>query len=166
MRIILDVRKEKPMTKRTAWMNAGIWMIVLILLSGCVTVDYVEDAQSRVKAADWSKMQTLSVVLKEYSYAPSHIQFKTGVPYKLQIQNKGTVKHYFTAEEFFKGIATRKVQSNADGEIKAPYFSALEVFPGRSLDLYFIPVKKGSYRLHCTITGHEAEGMHGVIIIE
>ena len=106
------------------------------------------------------------VILKEYSYSPSRLKFKTGVPYKLQIRNQGTVKHYFTAEEFFKAIATRKVQSNADGEIKAPYFSALEVFPERSLDLYFIPVKKGTYKLHCTIKGHETKGMHGSIVIE
>jgi len=147
------------------WMKAGIY-VAIILLSGCATVDYIVDAKSRVKAADWSKMQTVSVVLEEYSYTPSNLQFKTGVPYKLQIQNKGTAKHYFTAKEFFKAIATRKVQSNADGEIKAPYFSALEVFPGRSLDLYFVPVTKGTYKLHCTITGHEAKGMHGTIVIE
>ncbi len=140
--------------------------MALILVSGCATVDYVSDAEARVKAADWSKMETVSVVLKEYSYVPSILNFKAGVPYKLEIRNEGTVKHYFTAEQFFKAIATRKVQSNADGEIKAPYFSALEIFPGRSLDLYFIPVKKGTYKLHCTITGHEAKGMHGSIVIE
>lgn len=96
-------------------------------------------------------METVDVVLKEYSYTPNILRFKSGVPYKLQIKNQGTVKHYFTAVEFFKAIATRKVQSNADGEIKAPYFSALKVFPGRSLDLYFVPVTKGSYKLRCTI---------------
>lgn len=154
------------MTKKMGWMKAGICVAAFILLNGCTTVDYVADAKSKVKAGDWSKMQTVSVVLKEYSYTPSDLRFKTGIPYKLQIQNKGMQKHYFTAEEFFKAVATRKVQSNADGEIKAPYFYALEVFPGRSLDIYFIPVKKGSYRFRCTIPGHEAKGMHGVIVIE
>ena len=91
---------------------------------------------------------------------------REGQPYKLQIANEGTVKHYFTAPEFFKAIATRKVQSNADGEIKAPYFLALEVFPGRSLDLYFIPARKGSYPLICTIEGHADHGMTGTIEIE
>ena len=76
------------------------------------------------------------------------------------------MKHYFVSEGFLKAIATRKVQSNADGEIKAPYFTALEVFPGRSLDLYFIPVRKGTYPLRCTIEGHAEEGMVGEIRIE
>ncbi len=119
-----------------------------------------------MKAADWDKIEIVDVVLKEYSYSPNRLAFKTGVPYKLQIRNQGTIKHYFTAVKFFKAIATRKVQSNTDGEIKAPYFSALEVFPGRSLELYFIPVRQGTYKLHCTIKGHEAQGMHGTIMIE
>ncbi len=140
--------------------------LVTVFSSGCTTVDYVSDAGDRVKAADWDNMETVEVVLDEYSFTPNVLRFKSGVPYKLQIKNRGTVKHYFTAVEFFKVIATRKVQSNADGEIKAPYFSALEVFPGRSLDLYFVPVTKGSYELHCTISGHEAKGMHGTIEIE
>ena len=147
----------------TRWVVACAGMVVL---AGCATVDYVADAEVRVKAADWSKKETVSVVLTEYSYTPSTLDFKAGVPYKLEIQNKGTVKHYFTAQDFFKSIATKKVQSKADGEIKAPYFSALEVFPGRSLDIYFVPVKKGTYKFHCTIEGHEAQGMHGTIVIE
>ena len=62
-------------------------------------------------------------------------------------------------------IATRKVQS-ADGEIKAPYFSAIEVFPGHSLDLYFIPVNKGDYKVTCTIKGHAEKGMVGNILVK
>lgn len=140
--------------------------IVILGLVGCARVDYVQDAPERVKAADWSKMETIGIVLTEYAFAPSTLVLREGVPYKLEIINKGMMKHYFTAESFFKAIATRKVQSNADGEIKAPYFTALEVFPGRSLDLYFIPVKKGSYDLKCTIEGHTEKGMVGHIVIE
>ena len=151
--------------------SKGGWIIELVavtflLLTGCARVDYITDAQARIGVADWSKMKTVAVVMTEFSYAPADLRFKAGIPYKLQIQNQGSVKHYFTAERFFKAIATRKVQSNADGEIKAPYFLALEVFPGRSLDLYFVPVTKGTYRLHCTIAGHDAQGMHGSILIE
>ena len=109
---------------------------ILMLAGGCSTADHVVDAGARVSAADWSQMSTVTVSLQEYSFTPSNLSFRPGVPYKLEIVNNGTSKHYFTAAEFFKAIATRKVQSNADGEIKAPYFLALEVFPGRSLDLY------------------------------
>lgn len=146
------------------------WFIVcFVFVAGSVGIthaEYVKDALQRVKAADWSAMETVSVYQSEFAFSPSELVFRVGTPYKLQIINKGTTKHYFTAEEFFKAIATRKVQSNTDGEIKAPYFTALEVFPGRSLDLYFIPVKKGSYDLKCTIEGHVDKGMVGHIMIE
>ena len=141
-------------------------MFAIVLgLGGCCR-KYVCDADKRVKAADWSKMETISVGLAEYAFSPSELAFTAGTPYKLQIKNKGTMKHYFVSEKFFRAIATRKLQSNADGEIKAPYFTAIEVFPGRSLDLYFIPVIKGSYQLLCTIEGHAEKGMVGQIKIE
>ncbi len=141
-------------------------MVMVCGLIGCAYVDYVKDAAQRVKAADWSKMETVSINQTEFAFSPNEFVFRVGMPYKLEIINKGTTKHYFTAEEFFKAIATRKVQSNTDGEIKAPYFTALEVFPGRSLELYFIPAKKGSYNLRCTIEGHAEKGMVGRIVIE
>lgn len=151
-------------------MGRGVRALALgltaLLLNACASVDYIADSEARVKAADWNKMQNSTVVLQEYSYQPGTLKFQSGVPYKLTLNNTGAGKHYFTAPEFFKAIATRKVQSNTDGEIKAPYFSALEVYPGRSLDLYFIPVTPGSYKLHCTIAGHEEQGMHGTIVIE
>lgn len=138
----------------------------LVVMVGCRAADYVTDATERVGAADWSKMKIVKVVLDEYAFSPSELVFHQGVPYKLQIANEGSSKHYFTAGKFFRAIATRKVQSNADGEIKAPYFLALEVFPDRSLDLYFIPVRQGTYRLRCTIHGHAERGMTGRIVIK
>jgi uncharacterized cupredoxin-like copper-binding protein len=137
-------------------------------LSGCGHHHkwHVRDAAERVKAADWTKMETVTVAMTEFAFNPQTITFRQGVPYKLVIENKGTQKHYFTAESFFRVIATRKLQSNIDGEVKAPYFTAIEVYPGRSLDLYFIPVKPGTYDLLCTIEGHAGMGMKGEIRIE
>ncbi|MFQ5682650.1 MAG: hypothetical protein ACE5HC_05185 [Candidatus Binatia bacterium] len=129
-------------------------------------VDYVQDAAKIVKATDWSKVKTVTVRLKEFSFNPNGLRFEKDTPYKLEIKNTGTEKHYFVATTFFKAVASRKVQSNTDGEIKAPYFTALEVFPGRQLDFYFVPVKQGSYYLLCTVEGHEDQGMHGSLVIK
>jgi len=143
--------------------------VTTVVLSGCGHhhhAMYERDAAERVKTADWSRMETITVTMTDYAYNPAAVGFRLGVPYKLVIENKGSQKHYFTAEGFFRAIATRKLQSNTDGEVKAPYFSAIEVYPGRSLDLYFIPVKTGSYPLICTIEGHTDLGMKGEIRIE
>jgi uncharacterized cupredoxin-like copper-binding protein len=149
--------------------QAIVLTVMILAVSGCCHPHhavYVRDASDRVKAADWSKMETVTVTMTDFAFNPATSVFRQGVPYKLVIENKGAQKHYFTAEGFFRAIATRKLQSNTDGEVKAPYFSAIEVYPGRALDLYFIPVTKGNYPLICTIEGHAGMGMTGEIRIE
>jgi uncharacterized cupredoxin-like copper-binding protein len=143
---------------------AGI-SLLLLWTSGFADTDYVRDAAERVKVADWSKMEIVSVILTEHRFVPAHMSFKKDVPYKLSLKNEGSEKHYFVSEGFFKAIATRKVQST-DGEIKAPYLDAIEVYPGRAIELYFIPVKEGNYDLLCTIEGHAEKGMRGKISIK
>ena len=148
---------------------AFVLTVMTLTLSACGHhhhAMYVRDAADRVKAADWSKMETVTMTMTDYAFNPASLVFRQGVQYKLVIENKGSQKHYFTAEGFFRAIATRKLQSNSDGEVKAPYFSAIEVYPGRSLDLYFIAVKTGTYPLICTIEGHVSMGMQGEIRIE
>jgi len=155
---------------RRIFFPAFVLTLVAIVLSGCGHhhhhAMYVRDAAERVKGADWSKMETTTVTMTDFAFNPTSLSFRQGIPYKLVIKNEGSQKHYFTAEGFFRAIATRKLQSNSDGEVKAPYFSAIEVYPGRSLDLYFIAVKTGSYPLVCTIEGHAGLGMKGEIRIE
>ena len=66
------------------------------------------------------------------------------------------------AERFFKAIATRKIQGS-DGEIKAPSFTAVEVYPGKSLEWFLVPAQKGVFDLLCTVKGHAEHGMKGRI---
>ena len=79
-------------------------------LQAGTTVDYVANAGEIVKAADWDKMITVTVDFDEFSYEPAELVFEVGQPYKLVLKNHGEKKHYFTAEEFYKAIATRKVK--------------------------------------------------------
>jgi len=129
--------------------------------------DYITNAQEIVKKADWKNMKTVTVKISEYDYQPDELVLKAGQPYKLELINVGKKKHYYTAPKFFKAIATRKVQSNKDGEVKAPYLLALEMMAGGGqLDLYFVPVKKGKYRVTCPIDDHREQGSEGTLIIE
>lgn len=144
----------------------------MVLLGGCQTLapqapNYVTNAADIVKATDWSKMETVTVTIDEHSYAPHKLVFKAGRPYKLQLKNAGEKDHYFTAPEFYKSIATRKAMVNKYAEIKAPYFDAFEILKtSGQIDLYFVPVVKGTYKSYCTIEDHRAKGMEGTIIVE
>ena len=129
--------------------------------------DYVKYSSELQKKTNWDEMITVTVGLKEFGYVPEKIIFKAGRPYKLELINIGKEKHYFTAPEFYKSIATRKVQANKLGEVKAPYFLAIELLSGGGqLDLYFVPMKKGTYKVFCTRKGHRKKGMEGILVIE
>lgn len=125
---------------------------------------YVANSSDFVAAADWDSMTTVTVQLTEMAFTPETLSFSAGQPYKLEIINSGDVKHYFTAGDFYGSVAFRKAQTS-EGEYKAPYFTAIEVFPGDQIDLYFVPVIPGTYGSVCTISGHEEAGMKGHVVV-
>ncbi|MBF0153191.1 MAG: cupredoxin domain-containing protein [Magnetococcales bacterium] len=131
-----------------------------------VAADYVVNSPEIVKAADWKTTEKVTVTFDEYSYKPKRLVFKAGKTYQLILKNTGEKKHYFTAPEFYKSIATRKIQSDKDGEIKVPYLDAVELMVGGQLDIYFVPVTKGEYPVYCTIEDHQKQGMEGQLVIE
>lgn len=142
-------------------------MLALTFAGTAISADYVVDADAIVKAANWDAMETVTVHFEEDHYSFQELRFKAGTPYKLELKNGASKHHYFTAPEFFKAIATRKAMVNGQAEIKAPYFKAVEVLKeGGQLDLYFVPVKKGSYEVYCTIDDHREKGMEGQIVVE
>ena len=77
---------------------------------------YVVDAKARVVAAEWSKAETVTVALSEFRFRPQELDFRTGVPYRLRIENRGQLSHTFDAPEFFAAIAVYKVRSAGSGE--------------------------------------------------
>lgn len=117
--------------------------------------------------ADWSKIENVRIELRDQGFIPKDLQLKAMQPYRLTIVNNGANTHYFNAPEFLHSIAARKIEVKNQAEIKAEYFSEFELMRrGGELDLYFIPVTKGSYRVHCHLEGHAADGVEGVIAIE
>ena len=128
--------------------------------------DYIVNAKDYVDKADWKNQVVVTVTLEEHSYTPQDLRFEAGKPYKLELRNVGEKAHYYTAPEFYKAVAWRKTMVNKQAEIKAPYFAALEVLPGGQLDLYFVPVTRGSYQVYCTIDDHREKGMEGGLTIE
>ena len=142
------------------------------LIAGCQSLpaaapSYIVDGAAIVKAADWEKMETITLTMEEHSYTPTTLALKAGHAYKIQLRNVGENDHYFTAPEFFRSVAWRKLMVNNNAEIKADYVTALEVVKKRGqLDLYMVPVKKGTYTVYCTIDDHRPKGMEGKIVVE
>lgn len=142
---------------------------LLITPFGAFAADAVANAAEIVKAADWEKMETVTVELDEHSFTPRDLKLKAGQPYKLVIKNVGEKDHYYTAAEFYKSVAWRKAQTPKPngGEIKAPYFTAVEAYKdGGVVELFFVAVNKGTFEVICTIEDHKEQGMKGTITVE
>lgn len=117
--------------------------------------------------ADWNKMEEVRIELRDQGFVPKTLKLKAMQPYRLTIVNNGANTHYFNAPEFLRGIAARKVEVKGQAEIKAEYFSQFELMRrGGEMELYFVPVTKGRYHVHCHLEGHAAEGVDGTITIE
>jgi uncharacterized cupredoxin-like copper-binding protein len=130
----------------------------------------VPHAAEIVKNALWDKMETVTIELVDHDFLPKDLTLKANQPYRIVIKNTGEKDHYYTAAEFFKdAVAWRKVQTPrpGGGEIKAPYFTAVEAYKnGGQVELFIVPVKKGKYEVVCTIDDHKDRGMFGSITIE
>jgi len=99
----------------------------------------------------------------ELKFEPDHLEFVPGKRYLLRLKNPSQLKHYFTAKDFADGIWTQKVQAGKV-EVKGAIHE-LELKPGGEAEWVFVPMKPGSYNLHCSIPGHTEAGMRGEIAI-
>lgn len=150
--------------KKTLIALAGV--LAVSVAATASAADYVKNYKEIVKGADWKAMKTITVNMTEFEYEVDDLELISGQAYKLELKNTGEKKHYFTAPEFFLNVATRKAQVNGQAEIKADYFTALEVLPGGQLDLYIVAHNKGEYPLYCTIDDHRDQGMEETIVVK
>ena len=166
---------------RMLFQRAGqiVIAITLVLIGGCDRGEEVTGppppppppgpvtASEWVGSVDWDQRTVVDVDMVEsgaaLSYSPNVLSFEAGKPYVLRINNPASnaSKHYFSPEgleSFYQAIATRKIQT-AEAEYKAPYFDAVELKLGGSLEIFFVPVLGGTYDIICTIAGHKEAGM-------
>ena len=171
----LNKRKMKKLTILTVLVIS----VGILYLTGCnddemTPASPYTNASEWVSNANWDARSTIEVDMHEeadhFMFHPNDIILEAGKPYVLKFFNEASnsEKHYFATPDgepdFFKSIATRKVQT-PDAEYKAPYFKAVELLTGGELEIYFIPVLSGSYNFLCTIPGHKEKGMVGTITV-
>jgi uncharacterized cupredoxin-like copper-binding protein len=109
-------------------------------------------------ATDWSQATTVNVVTTEYKFVPATLSVEQGRPYHLHLENHGNEQHEFTAPEFFKTLKMRDTTAlNADK-------TEIELPPGTTKDLFFVPGKAGKFPLRCS--DHDWAGMVGQIVVQ
>ncbi|MGE5540545.1 MAG: hypothetical protein ACM30I_18155 [Gemmatimonas sp.] len=147
--------------------------LALLALSACGTKDvlsgndagYIADVERQVASIDWDKAQTVDVKLTEWRYQPSTLRFERGKPYRLHFVNDGIEAHDFSSKEFFQSIAVARLVGPGTN-LMTPRLVSVGVDAGESKDLFFVPVRAGSYAIECDEPLHAAFGMRGTVEID
>lgn len=107
---------------------------------------------------------SLSNSSNELKFIPERLTFESGKRYKLVLSNPSAMKHYFTSKDFADAIWTQNIVAG-NVEIKGAIHE-LELRPNTTATWTFVPIKSGTYELHCAIAGHTEAGMRGNITIQ
>lgn len=151
--------------RRVVWIGLGL-IIGLSLFSAPLAIAAPTPAAKSPDLAHTPMISvevTLGTADNQLQFVPADVQFESGKRYKLILSNPSTQKHYFTAKDFADSIWSQKVDAG-NVEIKGAIHE-LELRPGASAQWVFVPVKAGTYELHCSVPGHTEAGMKGHLTI-
>ena len=105
-------------------------------------------------------VQLITVTMSNYAYEPATLDFLAGSDYQLEFVNTSGKGHDFSAPELFAAstIAPEDRAKVKDGSV--------EVEAGATVDIRFVPNRKGSYKIRCTRFMHATLGMTGTATVE
>lgn len=101
--------------------------------------------------------ETVELAMSEYRFSPDRLRFRRGLAYRLELENRGSELHEFTAPEFLASIALD------NPEVLAPGSQEVVVRPGERKELRFVALRRGRYAMRCA--DHDWAGMVGEIVI-
>src|SRR5258708_19264436 len=85
--------------------------------------------------------ELVTVQLIDDRFVPDKLAFRSGVLYRLRLENHGNEMHEFTAPEFFKAIEVKNPEVLEQG------LPEVLLHPAESKDLYFVARHPGPYPL-------------------
>jgi uncharacterized cupredoxin-like copper-binding protein len=127
----------------------------LILLSACA-------AQSSKPSTD------ITVGMTDFAYSSPAITIPAGRPVTLTVKNEGQVEHDFVVETI--DVTTKIIQDNGSNAHHAHgseqvYDLHISARPGEASIIEFTAWETGTYKVLCTVEGHEEAGMIGELTV-
>jgi uncharacterized cupredoxin-like copper-binding protein len=129
--------------------------VSLILLAACA-------AQPAQPSTD------IIVEMTDFAYSPSSVTVPIGQPVTLTVKNVGNVEHDFVVEKI--DATTKVIQDNgsdahhAHGE-EPNYDLHISAGVGEASIIEFTAQEPGTYKVFCTVEGHEEAGMIGELTV-
>lgn len=110
----------------------------------------------------------ITMTMTEFSYSPSSITVSTGQPIELTIKNDGQIEHDFVIEKI--DVSSVSVEGGGVGEHHmsgdhSDYDLHVSTSTGGTSILKFTPNEPGTYKILCSVEGHEAAGMLGELVV-
>ncbi len=146
----------------------SIWIFAICFLM--ISPNLAIAAPDKLASVDFTKQTAIEVKVSlsnnanELKFFPNRFIFESGKRYKLLLSNTSGMKHYFTSKDFADAVWTQNVVAG-NVEVKGN-IRELELRPNTTAAWTFIPIKSGTYELHCAIAGHTEAGMRGLITIQ
>jgi manganese oxidase len=123
-------------------------MLALVIAAGAFAlaiggIIFGGDDDEAAAESPAAEAETVAVNISEFAIKPEHISVPAG-PARLEITNAGSAVHNFSIPEL---------------ELTSP-----DIQPGERVTLDLGPIEAGDYDVLCTIPGHAAAGMTGMLM--
>lgn len=108
----------------------------------------------------------ITVDMNEFLFAPAEITVPAGVPIVLTLTNSGAQEHDFVIETIpVEDVSMEGNTAGAHDHGTADYDLHIATAVGGTSTLSFIATEPGTYKIFCSIQGHEVAGMVGELIV-
>lgn len=119
---------------------------VIALVQALPAGEWISNSKEYKEAANWDIAEILTVDLASESISPSNLVLQAGLPYEIQVFNNDTVDHIFSAPDFMRASAVRKVESPG-AEVKMRLFKDVTIFAGKAMNIFVVPVIPGVLKM-------------------
>lgn len=102
-------------------------------------------AAERVGNADWSKVKTIKINIRNELFTPSVLRLQPNQPYRIRFVNADNWFRSFQAEEFFAASAVRRMKFGNE-EVAATCTPTITIGANSTAEIDILPVKEGHYR--------------------
>lgn len=132
------------------WTGAILMAAAVVLIGACGGDDGDDGGSADAtvttgaSGSEASKGDAIEVLGKEFSFTPSTLTLEAGEPQEIVLKNVGSIEHDITV---------------SDAGFK------LTVLAGKSGEKSLTIDKPGTYKMFCSVAGHEAAGMKGEITV-
>ena len=110
----------------------------------------------------------ITVEMTDFAYSPSSMTVPAGQPVTLTVNNTGNIEHDFVVEKI--DVTTEVIQDNGSNAhhthgAEQNYDLHVSARPGEATIVQVTIAKPGTYKIICSIEGHEEAGMIGELTV-